>query len=194
MSGVEKCARRAVAPATRPWSQRLPDRRGLRVIDPTAATCASAAPRRGSGSVLGYWPCGQPSHSRSGMRRPAHAQGNALHAPSSVRPPSVSGCTVRNIGAPCPPEGPPSRACAPSAEDNAPNVPVYVYRRQDGSTFEVEQRMTEDSLLHCPTTGQTVERVLQPFTPRYTGTGFYSTDHRKPKGTQRPKGAGDGDP
>jgi len=62
-------------------------------------------------------------------------------------------------------------------------VPVYVYRRWDGSTFETEQRMAEDALVACPTTGQSVERVLQPFTPRYTGTGFYSTDHRTPNGT-----------
>ena len=58
-------------------------------------------------------------------------------------------------------------------------MPVYVYRRDDGSTFELEQRMTADALVSCPTTGSGVERVLQPFAPRYTGTGFYSTDHRK---------------
>jgi predicted nucleic acid-binding Zn ribbon protein len=58
---------------------------------------------------------------------------------------------------------------------------VYVYRRQDGSTFEIQQRITEEALVECPTTGQSVERVLQPFSPHYTGTGFYSTDHRKPK-------------
>jgi predicted nucleic acid-binding Zn ribbon protein len=58
-------------------------------------------------------------------------------------------------------------------------MPVYVYRRQDGSTFEIEQRITEDSLIRCPTTGLEVARVLQPFSPRYLGTGFYSTDHRK---------------
>lgn len=57
-------------------------------------------------------------------------------------------------------------------------MPVYVYRRRDGSTFETEQRMAEDALVDCPTTGQSVERVLQPFAPRYTGTGFYSTDHK----------------
>jgi predicted nucleic acid-binding Zn ribbon protein len=67
---------------------------------------------------------------------------------------------------------------------------VYVYRRQDGSTFEIEQRMTQDSLVICPTTGQHVERVLQPFTPRYKGTGFYSTDHRKPKVKEHQKGGG----
>lgn len=58
-------------------------------------------------------------------------------------------------------------------------VPVYVYRRHDGSSFELEQRITVDALLICPTTGQSVERIMQPFSPRYKGTGFYSTDHVK---------------
>jgi len=69
-------------------------------------------------------------------------------------------------------------------------VPVYVYRRQDGSTFEIEQRISEDTLVSCPTTGQQVERVLQPFTPHYRGTGFYPTDHRKPKPTEQSKSGG----
>ena len=56
---------------------------------------------------------------------------------------------------------------------------MYVYRRRDGSTFEFEQRITVDALASCPTTGQSVERVLQPFSARFKGTGFYSTDHRK---------------
>ena len=59
-------------------------------------------------------------------------------------------------------------------------VPVYVYRRRDGSTCELEQRITVDALLRCPTTGQRVERILQPFSAHYKGTGFYSTDHPKP--------------
>jgi predicted nucleic acid-binding Zn ribbon protein len=58
-------------------------------------------------------------------------------------------------------------------------MPVYVYRRRDGSTFELEQRITVDALRICPTTGQAVDRVMQPFTPRFKGSGFYSTDHRK---------------
>jgi predicted nucleic acid-binding Zn ribbon protein len=70
------------------------------------------------------------------------------------------------------------------------HVPVYVYRRQDGSSFELEQRMADDALIDCPTTGQRVARVLQPFAPRYTGTGFYATDHRKPQAEEQPKGAG----
>ncbi len=67
---------------------------------------------------------------------------------------------------------------------------MYVYRRQDASTFEIEQRITEDSLVRCPTTGQKVERVLQPFTPRYKGTGFYSTDDQKPRAKEQPKAGG----
>jgi predicted nucleic acid-binding Zn ribbon protein len=66
-------------------------------------------------------------------------------------------------------------------------VPVYVYRRKDGSTFELQQHMAEDSLDRCPTTGRRVERVLQPFSPRYKGTGFYSTDHRAHDGERRPQ-------
>ena len=67
-------------------------------------------------------------------------------------------------------------------------MPVYVYRRQDGSTFEIEQRMSEERLVSCPTTGQNVELVLQPFTPRYKGTGFYSTDHRRAKDKDQSNG------
>jgi predicted nucleic acid-binding Zn ribbon protein len=59
-------------------------------------------------------------------------------------------------------------------------VPAYVYRRRDGSTFETEQRMA-DPLVARPTTVQSVERVLRPFTPRYRGTGFYSTDQPESK-------------
>ncbi|UGS34713.1 FmdB family zinc ribbon protein [Capillimicrobium parvum] len=70
-------------------------------------------------------------------------------------------------------------------------MPVYVYRRHDGSTFEITQRITDDSLVSCPTTGQKVERVLQPFAPRYKGTGFYSTDHRRLKPSEQPKGGGE---
>jgi predicted nucleic acid-binding Zn ribbon protein len=67
---------------------------------------------------------------------------------------------------------------------------VYVYRRRDGSIFETQQRMSEDPLVDCPTTGQSVERVLQPFTPRYSGTGFYSTDQPESKATVGRVGSG----
>jgi putative FmdB family regulatory protein len=69
-------------------------------------------------------------------------------------------------------------------------VPVYVYRRQDGSSFEVTQRITDAGLVSCPTTGQHVERVLQPFSPHYKGSGFYSTDSRKPEAKAQPPSGG----
>ena len=70
-------------------------------------------------------------------------------------------------------------------------MPVYVYRRDDGSIFEIEQRMLADALLVCPTTGQRVERVPQPFAPRYHGPGFYSTDHGPSSGDGKVRCASD---
>lgn len=37
---------------------------------------------------------------------------------------------------------------------------LYQYRRSDGTTFEVRQKMSEAPLTECPETGQPVERVI----------------------------------
>lgn len=58
-------------------------------------------------------------------------------------------------------------------------MPTYVYRRADGTTFEIQQRITEDALTHDPETGQTVTRVPSAgagFVLK--GTGFYQTDYK----------------
>lgn len=39
-------------------------------------------------------------------------------------------------------------------------MPTYVYRRDDGTTFETQQKITEDALDRCPDTGQPVERII----------------------------------
>ena len=39
-------------------------------------------------------------------------------------------------------------------------MPTYVYRREDGTTFETRQRMRDDPLDECPETGQPVERII----------------------------------
>lgn len=39
-------------------------------------------------------------------------------------------------------------------------MPTYVYRRDDGTTFETQQKITEDPLDECPETGQPVERII----------------------------------
>lgn len=56
-------------------------------------------------------------------------------------------------------------------------MPTYKYKREDGSTFEVEQRITEDPLEKCPETGQDVERVIQPPSVLFKGDGFYVNDY-----------------
>ncbi len=57
-------------------------------------------------------------------------------------------------------------------------MPTYVYRREDGTMFEVEQRITEEALTTCPTTGQPVTRVISGGTGLiFKGSGFYLTDY-----------------
>ena len=60
-------------------------------------------------------------------------------------------------------------------------VPFYEYRRPDGTTFEVMQKMSDDPLTHDPETGVAVERVFSPIAIHFKGKGFYNTDY----GTRR---------
>jgi putative FmdB family regulatory protein len=60
-------------------------------------------------------------------------------------------------------------------------MPIYEYRRPNGTTFEVMQKMTDDALTHDPETGVPVERVFHPFAVHFKGKGFYNTDY----GTKR---------
>lgn len=39
-------------------------------------------------------------------------------------------------------------------------MPTYTYRRENGTTFETHQRITEEPLEECPETGQPVERII----------------------------------
>jgi putative FmdB family regulatory protein len=39
-------------------------------------------------------------------------------------------------------------------------MPTYVYRRDDGTKFKTQQRITEEPLEECPETGQSVERII----------------------------------
>jgi putative FmdB family regulatory protein len=60
-------------------------------------------------------------------------------------------------------------------------MPIYEYRRPDGTTFEVMQRMTDDPLTKDPETGVPLERVFHPVAVHFKGKGFYNTDY----GTKR---------
>ena len=56
-------------------------------------------------------------------------------------------------------------------------VPFYEYRRPDGTTFEVMQKMSDPALTHDPETGVPVERVFSPIAIHFKGKGFYNTDY-----------------
>ncbi len=56
-------------------------------------------------------------------------------------------------------------------------MPIYEYRRPDGTTFEIMQRMTEDTLTSDPETGAPVQRVFHSPALHFKGKGFYNTDY-----------------
>ena len=65
-------------------------------------------------------------------------------------------------------------------------MPTYIYRREDGTTFEIDQRITEDALTTCPTTDQPVTRVITGGTGLiFKGSGFYLTDYARGNGNTK---------
>jgi len=56
-------------------------------------------------------------------------------------------------------------------------MPVYEYRCDNGHTFEVMQRMTDDPVSVCQTCDAPVQRVFHPVAVHFKGSGFYSTDY-----------------
>ena len=60
-------------------------------------------------------------------------------------------------------------------------MPIYEYRCENGHTFEVMQRMTDDPLSSCSTCAAPVQRVFHPVAVHFKGSGFYNTDYGKKK-------------
>jgi putative FmdB family regulatory protein len=58
-------------------------------------------------------------------------------------------------------------------------MPVYEYRCDNGHTFEVMQRMSDDPVEQCNSCGAPVQRVFHPVAVHFKGSGFYSTDYGK---------------
>jgi putative FmdB family regulatory protein len=56
-------------------------------------------------------------------------------------------------------------------------MPIYEYRRPDGTTFELQQSFSDDALTTDPDTGVPVERVLHAPAVHFKGKGFYNTDY-----------------
>jgi putative FmdB family regulatory protein len=71
-------------------------------------------------------------------------------------------------------------------------MPFYEYRRPDGTTFEVMQKMTDPPLTHDPESGEPVERVFHPIAVHFKGKGFYNTDYGTRKRQRESKAAGEG--
>jgi predicted nucleic acid-binding Zn ribbon protein len=61
--------------------------------------------------------------------------------------------------------------------DNASPVPFYEYRRPDGTTLEVMQKMTDPPLTEDPDSGVPLQRVFHPIAVHFKGKGFYNTDY-----------------
>ncbi len=57
-------------------------------------------------------------------------------------------------------------------------MPVYTYRREDGTTFDYRQKFLDDPLKVDPETGQHVVRVIQPAGVIFKGSGFYVNDSK----------------
>ncbi|HEV2924464.1 MAG TPA: zinc ribbon domain-containing protein [Solirubrobacteraceae bacterium] len=56
-------------------------------------------------------------------------------------------------------------------------MPIYEYRRPDGTTFEIQQSFSDEALTVDPETGVPVERVLHAPAVHFKGKGFYNTDY-----------------
>jgi putative FmdB family regulatory protein len=56
-------------------------------------------------------------------------------------------------------------------------MPIYEYRCENGHTFEVLQRMTDDPVSVCETCDAPVQRVFHPVAVHFKGSGFYNTDY-----------------
>jgi putative FmdB family regulatory protein len=56
-------------------------------------------------------------------------------------------------------------------------MPIYEYRCEQGHTFEVMQRMSDDPVALCETCEAPVQRVFHPVAVHFKGSGFYNTDY-----------------
>ena len=72
------------------------------------------------------------------------------------------------------------RASTPPQTQLDRTMPTYEYKREDGTVFEIEQRITDSPLTECPTTGQKVKRLISGGAGLvFKGSGFYLTDYAR---------------
>jgi putative FmdB family regulatory protein len=71
-------------------------------------------------------------------------------------------------------------------------MPIYEYRCEQGHTFEVMQRMSDDPVSTCETCAAPVERVFHPVAVHFKGSGFYNTDYGTRRRSRELKEAAEG--
>jgi putative FmdB family regulatory protein len=72
-------------------------------------------------------------------------------------------------------------------------MPIYEYRCDNGHTFEVMQKMTDDPVSVCSTCEAPVQRVFHPVAVHFKGKGFYNTDYgTKRRNRELERSGGDG--
>jgi len=72
-------------------------------------------------------------------------------------------------------------------------MPIYEYRRPDGTTFEVLQKFSDPTLTEDPETGVPVERVFRAPAIHFKGSGFHNTDYGTRKRGKADAGEGGGE-
>ncbi len=59
-------------------------------------------------------------------------------------------------------------------------MPLYDYKcAKCGYVFEVQQRISEEPLKHCPKCKGEIKRLISPAGIIFKGSGFHVTDYRK---------------
>jgi putative FmdB family regulatory protein len=72
-------------------------------------------------------------------------------------------------------------------------MPIYEYRCENGHTFEVMQKMTDDPVSVCSTCEAPVQRVFHPVAVHFKGKGFYNTDYGTKRRNRELERSGSGD-
>jgi putative FmdB family regulatory protein len=62
-------------------------------------------------------------------------------------------------------------------------LPIYEYRCTNGHVFEVIASMTDEPVTTCQVCGAPVERVFHPVAVHFKGSGFYTTDYGRGRGS-----------
>lgn len=71
-------------------------------------------------------------------------------------------------------------------------MPIYEYKCENGHVFDIMQKMSEDPLKQCIECTAPVKKLMHPVNISFKGSGFYSTDYKGSKKTEKTDGATSG--